>query len=306
MPTSARIQEFLLDFLSDGVPHTVQEMKSRLDQSECVGYTEGQFAGSLNTLMRNKSIEKLDRALYVLCKDKEGASAMRKCFIVSPIGDEGTSIRDNADKLFRYILTPVCQNCGFEAVRVDQMNDSGSITQTILDQLVSADLVIADLSDHNPNVFYEMGYRKCTGKPIIHLKKKGESIPFDVTTIRTFEYDLTDLDSVEEIKTRLQRTIQAFSFTDDSPETPGDSQNLSGILPALYQIQDSIDQLKAQIEKKDTETLQALMQTSLNNAAKQESAEAVMMKLILPELVKNPKIMQNLMELSAIAKNSKQ
>ena len=48
------------------------------------------------------------------------------------------------------------------------------------------------------------------------------------------------------------------------------------------------------------------MQTSLNNAAKQESAEAVMMKLILPELVKNPKIMQNLMELSAIAKNSKQ
>ena len=57
-----------------------------------------------------------------------------------------------------------------------------------------------------------MGYRKCTDKPIIHLKKKGESIPFDVNTVRTFEYDLTDLDNVEETKKRLEQTIETFSF----------------------------------------------------------------------------------------------
>lgn len=55
-----------------------------------------------------------------------------------------------------------------------------------------------------------MGYRKCTDKPIIHLKKKGETIPFDVNTVRTFEYDLTDLDNVEETKKRLEQTIGPF------------------------------------------------------------------------------------------------
>lgn len=192
---------------------------------------------------------------------------------------------------------------------MDQINDSDSITQTIIEKLLSAELVIADISGHNPNVFYEMGYRKCTNKPIIHLKKKGESIPFDVNTVRTFEYDLTDLDSVEEVKNRLQQTIGTFSFesVDNAPEQgPEQSMQLfSGILPMLYQIQDSITDLKEQISKKDTETIQAIMQTSLNNAAKEESADAIMMKTLLPELIKNPATFQNLMKIADMVDKSK-
>ena len=154
-----------------------------------------------------------------------------------------------------------------------------------------------------------MGYRKCTNKPIIHLKKKGESIPFDVNTVRTFEYDLTDLDSVEEVKTRLQQTIGTFSFenADDSSDQAAEQgmQLLPGILPMLYQIQDSITELKEQISKKDTETIQAIMQTSLNNASKQESTDAIMMKMLLPELIKNPESFQNLMQIAEIANKSK-
>ena len=234
---------------------------------------------------------------------------MKTCFVVSPIGDAGSETRNNVDKLFRHIINPVCQMCGFEAIRVDKINDSDSITQTIIDKLLSAELVIADISGHNPNVFYEMGYRKCTNKPIIHLKKKGESIPFDVNTIRTFEYDLTDLDSVEEVKNRLKQTIETFSFeniVDSSDKTVEQGmQSLPGILPILYQIQDSIAELKEQISKKDTETIQAIMQTSLNNASKQESTDATMMKMLLPELLKNPKSLQNLMQLIEIANKSK-
>ena len=82
------------------------------------------------------------------------------------------------------------------------------ITQTIINKLDHAELVIADLTEHNPNVFFEMGYRAQTQKPIIHLKSKGEKIPFDVTTIRAFDYDLTDLDNVEQLRDRLKKTIQ--------------------------------------------------------------------------------------------------
>ena len=309
MTTSARLQEIILDFLSDMKPHSVQEMKTHLEQSGATEYSEGQFAGSLNTLLRNKTIIKVNRAIYRLAKELKEVNNMKYCFVISPIGDEGSDIRANADKLLKYIINPVCQSCNFNVERVDQINDSDSITQTIIDKLLSADLVIADITGHNPNVFYEMGYRKCTGKPIIHLKCKGEKLPFDVTTIRTFEYDLTDLDSVESIKERLQQTISAFSFetADESEETPnGKNENsFSGLLPILYQIQDSISELKAEISKKDNETLQTIMQTSLNNAAKTESADAIMMKVLLPELLRNPESFSNLMKIAEMSNSSK-
>ena len=231
---------------------------------------------------------------------------MKTCFVVSPIGEAGSEIRSNADKLFKYIISPVCEKCDFEPVRVDQINDSDSITQTIIDKLVSSELVIADISGHNPNVFYEMGFRKCTGKPIVHLKKKSESIPFDVNTIRTFEYDLTDLDNVEEIKQRLKQTIETFAY-ERQDDTLGQDEEFNtqvlsqNILHMLYQIQDSITELKDEVTKKDTETIKAIMQTSLNNAQKEESVDAIMMKVLLPEMIKNPKVFQNLMQIAEMA-----
>ena len=134
---------------------------------------------------------------------------MKKCFVISPIGGEGTDVRRRADQVFKYIIAPVCEKCEFEAIRVDQINQADSITQTIIDYLERSELVIADMTGHNPNAFYEMGYRACMGKPMINLKEKGEAIPFDISNIRAFDYDLSDLDSVAEIKNRLEQTIKS-------------------------------------------------------------------------------------------------
>ena len=310
MTKSARIQEKIIEILADGNYHTVQEIKSFLRKAGISDYSEGQFSGSLNTLLRNQSIQKMDRGIYKIKQNWGGKDFMKTCFVVSPIGDVGSEIRSNADKLFKYIISPVCESCGFEPVRVDQINDSDSITQTIIDKLLSSELVIADISGHNPNVFFEMGYRKCTDKPIIHLKKKGETIPFDVNTVRTFEYDLTDLDNVEETKKRLEQTIGTFSFENKTNALGQDEENnkqlfFQSILTMLYQIQDSITELKEQINKKDTETIQAIMQTSLNNAQKEESTDVVMMKTLLPELIKNPKLFQNLMQFAEMTNKPK-
>lgn len=141
---------------------------------------------------------------------------MKTCFIVSPIGEEESEVRKRADQLFKYILSPVCDECEFKIIRVDKLNQADTITQTILDNLRNSELVIADITGHNPNVFFEIGFRASTGRPIIHLKEKGEKIPFDISGIRTFEYDLRDLDAVASIKERLKQTILAFKI-DDTP-----------------------------------------------------------------------------------------
>ena len=54
------------------------------------------------------------------------------------------------------------------------------------------------------------------GKPIIHLKKKNENIPFDISAIRTFDYDLTDLDAVAETRSRLEKVISSLNYSRNS------------------------------------------------------------------------------------------
>lgn len=229
---------------------------------------------------------------------------MKKCFVVSPIGAENSDVRKRADQVYKYIIEPVCKECDFEPIRVDMLNKADTITQTIIDHLNQDELVIADMTDHNPNAFYEMGYRACTGKPMINLKEKSESIPFDIAAIRAFDYDLTDLDSVDEIKTRIINTISSINFVgnDDSETTLETSNNPNGsdnlkILTLLYDIQDRIDQLRKDITNKDTDTIQAIVKAS-QSAQPADDLNTTMMKIVLPELLKNPDYLKNLIELN--------
>lgn len=241
---------------------------------------------------------------------------MKKCFVVSAIGGDGTEIRKRADKVFRFIISPVCEKCGFDAIRVDQINQADSITQTIIDHLKDAELVIADITGHNPNAFYEIGYRACTGKPIVHLKEKGETIPFDISNIRAFDYDLTDLEAVEEVKERLEQTIKSLKIVereesiqeqfedDDVVNEEISSSDVVEMLPILYAIQDQITQLREEIHNKDTETIQAIVKAS-QPTAPIESPETALMKALLPELIKNPNSMKTLLEIGEMTQKGK-
>ena len=85
MTMSSTIQEVVLEFLSDKQEHSVQDIKHYLREQDVRDYTEGQFAGSLNTLMRNGSITKVDRGIYSI---KLRSEDMKKCFVVSPMVDD--------------------------------------------------------------------------------------------------------------------------------------------------------------------------------------------------------------------------
>ena len=298
MISSSKLQEKIIEYLSDEENHSVQEIKAYLAQNGIDGFTEGQFAGSINTMQRNGTIRKIDRGVYSIRKRSED---MRKCFVICPIGEEGTEVRINSDKLLKYIISPVCEACGFTAERVDKQNDANSITQTIIDSLENSDLVIADISGHNPNVFYEMGYRARTKKPMIHLRKKGENIPFDVNAIRTFDYDLTDLDSVEEIKDRLKKTIESFTYT-DSVETPEEevatTDNVSPtIMPVLYQILDKIGELKSEVKSFTNDAIGAVIR-NMQPAQPQVSPDTALQMQLMNSLMQNPESFMRLVEIS--------
>lgn len=303
MTKSAIIKEKIIELLLDGNVYSVSEIKKYLKNSGIEDYTEGQFSGSVDNLLKNHKIMKVDRGIYRINKignksNREEMNGMRKCFVVSPIGDEGTDVRKNADQLYQHIIKPVCEKCGFAAKRVDEFNTADSITQEIVDALNEYDLVIADLTGHNPNVFFEIGYRTKSQKPIIHLKRKGESIPFDVSTVRTFEYDLTDLDMVTATKNRLEQVIQNFRY-DEVKEKKNNKANFENniIVSSLNDIQYKIDVLTEEIKKKENETMKTVIETLNAQRNKPESVETEMLKILMPELLKNPESADTLIKL---------
>lgn len=67
------------------------------------------------------------------------------------------------------------------------------ITSQVMEHILRARLVVADLSYHNPNVFYEMALRHATKLPMVQICRKKDRLPFDVNQIRTITIDTSDI-----------------------------------------------------------------------------------------------------------------
>jgi hypothetical protein len=91
------------------------------------------------------------------------------------------------------LVTPALAQSGLRLVRADQIGAAGLITAQIIEHIVRSKLVIADLSFHNPNVFYELALRHAVRKPIVQLIRVGDRIPFDLSQFRTVVIDNTDI-----------------------------------------------------------------------------------------------------------------
>jgi hypothetical protein len=134
---------------------------------------------------------------------------MGECFIVTPIGDEGSKTRERSDKVLKHIIDPVVTGLlKMEPIRSDRISNPGNITTEIIKHLVEAEVVVADLTDGNPNVFYEIAVRHATRKPMVTIIEVGSKIPADIADSRTIFYDLKDLDNVDECKRKLKSHIE--------------------------------------------------------------------------------------------------
>jgi len=132
----------------------------------------------------------------------------RICFVISPIGDDGSETRHRADQVFRHVIQPAVTECGYKPLRADQLSKPGLITSQIIQYLLDADIVVADLAGHNPNVFYELAIRHAVQKPVMLISEKNEKLPFDVAQNRAIMLDHRDLDSADYCRRELIKQIK--------------------------------------------------------------------------------------------------
>lgn len=77
------------------------------------------------------------------------------CFVIAPIGEPESDTRKRSDQILRYLISPAAEEYGYKALRVDQISKPGIIDTTqVIQHVVDDPLVVADLTDRNPNVFY--------------------------------------------------------------------------------------------------------------------------------------------------------
>jgi hypothetical protein len=91
-------------------------------------------------------------------------------------------------EVLRSLITPAAKESRF-TVKTANRQGSDLIQSTIINNLINADLVIADLTEHNPNVLFELGVRMAEDKPVVLIKSSGTGPLFDVDNmLRVFEY----------------------------------------------------------------------------------------------------------------------
>lgn len=116
------------------------------------------------------------------------------CFVICPIGSEGSDERCHSDNLFHDVIEPALLEIDLfdkdGIIRADKVENPGSINDQVIDLILNSNLIVADLSFHNPNAFYELGIADHAGKPVILFSRKGERIPFDKSNDRVIMADL--------------------------------------------------------------------------------------------------------------------
>src|SRR2546426_4759302 len=92
-------------------------------------------------------------------------SPEEECFLITPIGEPGTEIRQRSDHVSRLIVEPGVELLGLKPVRGHEIHRPGEAIHQLVEHLVTARAAVADLTGGNPNVYYELAIRQAAGLP---------------------------------------------------------------------------------------------------------------------------------------------
>jgi hypothetical protein len=123
--------------------------------------------------------------VVVAPRDSDG----RTCFVIMPFVERTDTYSTGFfDEVFNSLFKQAAVNAGF-IVKTAKRQGSDVIQSTIVTELLQADLVLADLTEHNPNVLFELGMRMARDLPVALVRAKGTGAIFDVDNVlRVQEY----------------------------------------------------------------------------------------------------------------------
>jgi hypothetical protein len=131
--------------------------------------------------------------------DRRTREFLDSCFVMMRFGDW-------FDRYYREIYVPAIKEAGLDPIRADELFSTGSVVEQIWEQVAKSKVLLADLTDKNPNVFYELGLAHAARKPVVFTAAKIDDVPFDLRHLRVIVYEIRDPDWA----TKLRKLITDY------------------------------------------------------------------------------------------------
>ena len=110
------------------------------------------------------------------------------------------------DRYYQEIYVPAIKEAGLEPSRADELFSTGSVVEQIWEQISKSRVLLADLTDKNPNVFYELGLAHAARKPVVFTSARIDDVPFDLRHLRVIVYETRE----PEWATKLRKLITDY------------------------------------------------------------------------------------------------
>ncbi|MDD5623911.1 MAG: hypothetical protein PHI23_04350, partial [Candidatus Peribacteraceae bacterium] len=166
----------------------------------------------------------------------------RRCFVISPIGQEGSETREHADSVYEYIIKPAMETCSIEVFRSDHLREPGRISDQMFREILTDDFCLALLTGHNPNVYYELAVAQAAARPVIILLEKGGVLPFDISDLRCVYYDLKPRPLFEKVyANEIAQHVKSLEAADWRGTPPWGDKGVVGTAGEIEFIERSIN-----------------------------------------------------------------
>jgi hypothetical protein len=141
----------------------------------------------------------------------------KDAFVIMPFSQTATCSKNEWTEIFDNVFRPAIEECGYSCERAKPM--TGSLMGTITDKLRHAQIVVADVTDRNPNVFYELGVRHCLRKGTIIVSQGEHHIPSDLRGYWFINYGIRPAEVVQ-FKAAIRRLISEIEMNPDNSDNP--------------------------------------------------------------------------------------
>ncbi len=118
---------------------------------------------------------------------------------------------NDLQEVYDLFIRPSLEQAGYLVIRADDISNQRNILEDIVKAIEGSDLIVADLTGENPNVYYELGIAHALGKPVVLLTQNVKELPFDLKSYRVIPYDIhfADIDKAKGELSKIAETAKS-------------------------------------------------------------------------------------------------
>lgn len=170
------------------------------------------------------------------------------CFVMAPFGGWN-------DRYYDEVYKPAVQAAGLVPKRADDLYRPSAIVHDIWAYVRKSQVMLADVTGKNPNVFYELGLAHALGKPVVIVTRSMEDVPFDLRALRVIQYDVQDPEWSELLNEKITKSLNEVLDKPEEAVPPpflsekkvAKAASVTPVHKALLQMQQNIDRIRAEL-----------------------------------------------------------